>query len=815
MNRTLSFVFGFIAVCFWNSAGATNVRVLFEENFTKSIADMNSTWNIAGAVIGNKGFVKTTSEPNFAISGLKTRQSFALPHIRKGDTYALRLEWSVKPVVLGSINDPFDNCDYKWGAEMRAMGGRYHQPDIQVQVPFVVGLDKNMVFLNTTRQFAMQPKLDGWQYFSVDFTAESVLSFKMNGREMLSEPIDAYKEGPAKEVHIRLADYAGTKSSTCFGPVKLCKVEPEDDLAWRIATWKIRDEGDANQSSCLLWSTASPMEKLFREVSTFSEKISHIYKLSAAANEYESFQVAVIPIGEKLSGIELKASDLISSTGTRISATNFKWNVVGYVQTKDAYTSGSKVNWNWPDPLMPGAKTDANAGSVQPFWVTVYVPAGTAAGDYKGIITIVCDKGTIGEVMVEATVFGFDLPKTSSLYTAFAFCPQTWVLWHKADEIAKLLPEEKRGRFEHLINIDRKMLDLLPKEKWQQVYDMLLAHRISPTFYYQPTTGGEELMWPFVEDWQYCADRGMNTLALACASIDWETAAAWWASPYKGNKKGYMDALCTRIDKFLPATKKLNWNGLVYVYGFDESDMQKDHDKIHDPAIKEIYGLIGTKYPGLKRASANPVNPTHYGLFDIWVPVTYQVDYDATARRQALGEQMWCYVCCGPGKPMSNFFIDYPGVDHRVLFWELSRARISGLLYWAMNYYMAETNWNKPGPRWPDVPWNGHTFNTTGDGFLIYPGKNATPLSCLRLENIRDGIEDYDYLSLLQKMLAQAQNKNVPAELIARAEKLCQVPLEISASFLEHTYNPQLLEKQRIKVGSAIEELSVYINKIK
>jgi hypothetical protein len=38
-----------------------------------------------------------------------------------------------------------------------------------------------------------------------------------------------------------------------------------------------------------------------------------------------------------------------------------------------------------------------------------------------------------------------------------------------------------------------------------------------------------------------------------------------------------------------------------------------------------------------------------------------------------------------------------------------------------------------------------------GDGMLIYPGKNG-PLPSIRLKMIRDGLEDYEYLTLLKKV---------------------------------------------------------------
>ena len=61
--------------------------------------------------------------------------------------------------------------------------------------------------------------------------------------------------------------------------------------------------------------------------------------------------------------------------------------------------------------------------------------------------------------------------------------------------------------------------------------------------------------------------------------------------------------------------------------------------------------------------------------------------------------------------------------------------------------------------------WNDpNTFEkANGDGHLIYPGSKyamKTPISTLRLESIREGNEDYEYLWMFEQKLAQFNEKN-------------------------------------------------------
>jgi hypothetical protein len=72
-------------------------------------------------------------------------------------------------------------------------------------------------------------------------------------------------------------------------------------------------------------------------------------------------------------------------------------------------------------------------------------------------------------------------------------------------------------------------------------------------------------------------------------------------------------------------------------------------------------------------------------------------------------------------------------------------------LHWAVNYW----HQNPPGTD-VDFPvateWNAASFNDFyGDGQLVYPSPDGGLLASIRLEAIRDGIEDAEYFALLCK----------------------------------------------------------------
>ncbi len=207
-------------------------------------------------------------------------------------------------------------------------------------------------------------------------------------------------------------------------------------------------------------------------------------------------------------------------------------------------------------------------------------------------------------------------------------------------------------------------------------------------------------------------------------------------------------------------------------------------------------------------------------LVDIWCPLSAALerDLDFYKERQRQGDQLWMYVCCSPKPPYANFFIDQPAIDHRVLFWQARQKGATGLLLWVVSYWKGLPGPTSAGARFPEVPVrfaenmdSYQTWGTNGDGTLIWPGLDMTPYPSIRLEVIRDGIEDYEYLALLSRCVARAkelpQGERPDDAVLQEAEALCEVPEEISESFTRYTKDPDVLMERRKSVGDMIERL--------
>ena len=104
-----------------------------------------------------------------------------------------------------------------------------------------------------------------------------------------------------------------------------------------------------------------------------------------------------------------------------------------------------------------------------------------------------------------------------------------------------------------------------------------------------------------------------------------------------------------------------------------------------------------------------------------------------------------------------------------------------------------------------------------GDGRLLYPPEACfdggqgpvldEPVTSIRLEAQRDGIEDYEYLVLLKRLLAE-KGATLNADEAARYAKLLEVPAAISGGLTTYTTDPAPIATQRHELAKAIEKLT-------
>jgi hypothetical protein len=116
----------------------------------------------------------------------------------------------------------------------------------------------------------------------------------------------------------------------------------------------------------------------------------------------------------------------------------------------------------------------------------------------------------------------------------------------------------------------------------------------------------------------------------------------------------------------------------------------------------------------------------------------------------------------------------------------------------------------------PEIPVGAAAEYGNGDGRFFYPPNRdpnhdkskylSGPVPSLRLEILREGIDDYDYLILLENSLKNARpdQKN----LIKKTKQILNFGPEVFVNEQKYTKNPEVLMKYRQQIGNLLEQFS-------
>ncbi len=525
-----------------------------------------------------------------------------------------------------------------------------------------------------------------------------------------------------------------------------------------------------------------------RKDALFPLPITDKIEISLAGNEYESFQLAILPFGKDLKNLKVEVSDLADKKGNILSKSKIETSFVDYNKIDWQADYIAEKGWH-PDPLIP-IKNGVNIkGSdvCRPLWLTVYAPAGTIAGEYAGTVNVSADGMKKVTAYLICRIWGFDLPLVSHLKT------------HSWDQIEYL---------EDFYNLEE-----YPIEWYQKFCELLLKNRLNPGsagvnyLSETPDSSGEYDFSKVEKVLNYCIDRGLTRFSII-----------------QMRKGLYTPEEAEQAYKFVEAyarfLKEKGWLDKALVELWDEpTDLEwpyiKDRAerlKMIDPDLRLQLFAEGGPYEFWDSSTDK------YGLnnlVDIWAPV----NIIESPETQAKGGEIWTYFCTLARESAPNFFIDCPAIYQRSIAWYCWMYGVDGFEHWSSNYFWRNVQKGKPmDQKWPNVPWDSRTYYYfNGEGQLIYPGPDGMPYSSIRLENFRDGMEDYEYLFRLRELLLKFGNDttntilneyrhllNPEDYLLYKYPRKIKVTLE---NTLRYPDQPERILDTRQKIALAIEQL--------
>ena len=225
-----------------------------------------------------------------------------------------------------------------------------------------------------------------------------------------------------------------------------------------------------------------------------------------------------------------------------------------------------------------------------------------------------------------------------------------------------------------------------------------------------------------------------------------------WGNPElktKLRKRGYyseegkkeIDTIIRKIKSF---TKKYNLENQWLQHIADEPT------DVNAQCYKDVSKQIKSIYPEITIMEATNAKESLSGSIDLWCPLIndFQENQDFFNERVSKGEKILIYTCLIPGGKWLNRTLDMERIRQVYFGWAGSKYNTFGYLHWGLNQYKANP-FKQSVVKHPSPQASSNNFLPAGDTHVIYPGTDG-PLSSLRFEAHRKGIEDYELLEKLK-----------------------------------------------------------------
>ena len=505
-------------------------------------------------------------------------------------------------------------------------------------------------------------------------------------------------------------------------------------------------------------------------------------KIRSARNEVESFQVVVAAPKENINVVKVEVSDLIGQDGSKIGKGNIRLFREEYVRVRMSTSRAELPPGLYPDPLVPfinpingepiepltrrqrrwGEPATTSGYDMyavpfevfkeqnQPVWVDVHVPKNVAAGIYRGQLSVFARGGISERIPVNVTVWDFTLsdgPTHRNHFGSF-------------------------GNVARYFNIERN------SDRFEQIemrYCQAMAeHRINPPIphYLLPQVNDDGSLKIIPE-----RHKALKEFITKLHVTDFEIPRAPFArlpgSTLRPDYKTISGANRTKAQRYYKDYYKYlkdnGWEKRAYVYLLDEPNLRGNYEQVlvlgrlvHEAAPQLKCLVVEQTY--LQDPSWPDIDPA----VDIWCPLWSFIDRKTINDKIAHGDEVWSYTALVQRAPRYHpqyqsvkdfdppyWHIDRPLTAYRVPTWINYQYNITGLLYWSTVTTVLEP-WSNPA--------FAHPRHYNGGGFLFYPGVPCGidgPVTSMRMKNLRDGMEDYEYFAILEKLADKMTVKKI------------------------------------------------------
>lgn len=462
--------------------------------------------------------------------------------------------------------------------------------------------------------------------------------------------------------------------------------------------------------------------------------------------------------------------------GLSVSVTPFK-NAKGATLRTELYcidfidVNDSRATVKEVADVMSPVLTDVEikADAIQPFGIKVYPGADADFGLYEASVSVKdADGKEIKRALVFLNVWDFVLPEASNCRSSF-------------------------GLFSGSIGSSNTAT---VEERYKNYYDFFIENRMNPSLLPYDICSEEAA--------QYLNDPRVNS--------------------FLAGGEGYGGAYDTTdeqlTERYALLSQNEEWLKKAYFYyddeplNFEVADKSPVAEQI--ASIKANYEHARKLFPGAKLLIPNHYNAIderfegdivgyvmkyssilcpHMWMFSDYTKATENVWYNqemtekfgtlmsrVDAKLESDPEaEFWWYTSDNPRDGMCNIYITKPGIECRTLFWQQYLYGADGFLYWNISDFGVVNSRNT-------------AITDQYAGMLCYNNKvykTDEAVGSVRVEMVRDGIEDFDYLHMIE----EKYGKDAADAFVAR----------ITTDLLEYNTDSAVLEAVRMEMGELLQ----------
>ncbi|HEX8041560.1 MAG TPA: glycoside hydrolase domain-containing protein [Chryseosolibacter sp.] len=566
--------------------------------------------------------------------------------------------------------------------------------------------------------------------------------------------------------------------------------------------------------------------------------------IKAARNETESFQVVVHALKRNAVVVNAAMSDLTGSAGV-IKKENAALFREEYTRVRLSTPRAGLPPGLYADPLVPfidpqtGKPIEPRSqsrpspgssvvtrgyemyacpfevwkGQNQPIWIDVSVPKDAAPGDYKGTFSIAVYDGAPGEIPKNDGVMFPGAPSgPQDRMTRNYTIAVTLTVWDFA------LPDgpTHRNNFGG-VNRAANAFGVDPGSREFQEIElnycrMMAENRINPPI--------PDSLWPPVNNDGSLQVVPGRTEALKKFIADLHvTDFPVPPAPFEQMLTVNREKAVRYYREFYRYLQDNGWHKRAYLYMLDEPNTKESYDE-----VVALGKLVEEGAPDLQRLVVEqpyPQDPSWADIdpaVDIWCPLFSFIDPDKINEKIARGDEVWSYTALAQRAPSYSpkyqevsgydppyWAIDQPLTAYRMPAWIDRQYDINGYLYWTTDYSDRSVTGVMDPWFLPIYAASGKHFS--GEGYLMYPGKPCGingPVASLRLKNVRDGMEDYEYFAILEQLSSREQVKNLVSSIVPNwwakpaPKDFLNVREKIAGEIVKLRNNPEALSKLSI-----------------